>query len=236
MEFDIKGIEEKIGYEFKDKNLLVKAFTHSSYAYENGVADNELMEFFGDSILEFFVTEWLYHSEKGDEGDLTRSRAEMVAKTPLTEALSLLGLEDYILLGNGQKKSLCKDEKFYSSVFEALICAIYLDGGIEPARKFILDTLIKNYLADKKSGKMQKFDASAKSEFQEFVQKNKLGKIEYQLINKQGPDHSAEFCVSLALNGKIIARGKGNSKKTAEALAARTALKKLKANKDGITN
>lgn len=227
MVFDINAIEQIIGYEFNDKMLLRKAFTHASYAYEHNQENNELMEFFGDSIMEFLVTEYLYEKVGGDEGLLTKYRAEMVSKTPLNQVFHQMGLAEYILLGNGQQKKLCCDEKLFSSVYEAIVCAIYLDGGIVSAKKFINSTIIKQFQLGKNNSLRQ--DASAKSDFQEFVQKNKLGKIEYKLLSKTGPDHSAEFCVALMLNDKILARQKGSSKKSAEAKAAEIALKKLKA-------
>ncbi len=231
MIFDASAIERIIGYQFNDKMLLRKAFTHSSYAYEHNQEDNELMEFFGDTIIEMVVTEWLYNNVKGDEGLLTRFRAEMVARTPLNDALHRLGLEDYILLGNGQQKSACKDEKFFSSVFEALVCAIYLDGGSAPAKQFVLSTVVENFKRDKNRSKSHREDATSKSEFQEYVQKYKLGKIEYRLVSKKGPDHAAEFCVQLLLNDKVLSTGKGFSKKSAEAQSAQVGLNKLKANK-----
>ncbi len=236
MIFDVNAIESVIGYQFNDKMLLRKAFTHSSYAYEHNQEDNEVMEFFGDAIIQMVVTEWLYKNVHGDEGLLTRFRAEMVARTPLNQALHELGLDEHILLGNGQQKSACRDEKFFSSVYEALVCAIYLDGGMAPVKKFVISTVVDNFKEDKKRTQSHREHASSKSQFQEYVQQNKLGKIEYRLVSKKGPDHAAEFCVELLLNDVVKARGKGFSKKSAEAKAAQSALRKLKANKDGKKN
>ena len=236
MIFDIDAVEEKIGYTFKDKMLLRQAFTHSSYAYEHNQPNNELLEFFGDSILEFLVTEYLYKKVRGDEGLLTKFRAEMVSKEPLNQAMQMLDLSKYILLGNGQKKNLDKDDKLFSSVFEALVCAMYIDGGITCAKKFINNTLVKQFKQNSLENKTQPNDASSKSQFQEFVQKHKLGKIEYKLISKSGPDHMAEFCVALLLNGTELTRQTGFSKKSAEAKSATIALKNLKVKKDGKKN
>ena len=122
--FDIDGVESKIGYEFKDKLLLRKAFTHASYAHEHNQQDNELLEFFGDAILQFVVTEYLYGNQKGDEGKFTQMRAQMVAKHPLIEAVVKLGVCDYILMGNGQKKNARDDDKLFSSIYEALVAAL----------------------------------------------------------------------------------------------------------------
>ena len=229
--FDISGVESKIGYVFKDKMLLRQAFTHASYAHEHNEKDNELLEFFGDSIMEFVVTEYLCKNAKGDEGKLTQKRAQMVSRTPLICTVNDLGLIDYMLMGNGQRKNLREDDKLISSVYEALVAAIYLDGGIVPTKRFIKNTIIKDFEKVNKNVCNQTIKAVVKSEFQEYVQKNKLGDIEYKVINKKGPDHSATFAVALYLNGKKIAQGKGNSKKGAEAQAAYIALNKLTAKK-----
>ncbi|MBQ3596565.1 MAG: ribonuclease III [Clostridia bacterium] len=226
--FDVSACESKIGYVFKDKMLLRKAFTHASYANEHGEEDNELLEFFGDSIMEFIVTEHLFFKGKGNEGTMTQARAEMVSKTPLNQAFFKLNLTEHILLGEGQKKNLKTQDKLYSSVYEAIVCAIYLDGGIAPCKRFVKKTLISVYETLCKQKAKECNSAIAKSQFQEYVQKNKLGDIEYKLVKKSGPDHSAEFTIDLYLNGKKLAQGKGSSIKTASAQSAQKALKKLK--------
>lgn len=226
--FDVSACESKIGYVFNDKTLLIKAFTHASYAHDNGLEDNDRMEFFGDSIMEYIVTEHLYKKGKGDAGTMTQARAEMVSKTPLNQAFFRLKLTKHILLSEGQKKNLKKDEKIYSSVYEAIVCAIYLDGGIVPCKRFVKKTLISVYETICKQKAKECNSAIVKSQFQEYVQKNKLGDIEYKLVKKSGPDHSAEFTIDLYLNGKKLAQGKGSSIKTASAQSAQKALKKLK--------
>ena len=231
--FDISSVEQKIGYTFKDKMLLRKAFTHASYAHEHNQEDNELLEFFCDSIMEYVVTEYLFKNAKGDEGELTQKRAQIVSRTPLIETVFNMGIADYMLMGNGQKKTAREDDKMFSSIYEALVAAIYIDGGLAPTKKFIKNTIIKDYEKRLKCCPAKSVKAVAKSEFQEFVQKHKLGDIKYKLLQKIGPDHSAEFTVALLLNGKEIAKGKGSSKKGAEAQAAQTALTKLTAKKDG---
>ena len=230
MIFDIDACESKIGYSFNDKMLLRQCFTHASYAYEHGERDNELLEFFGDSIMEFIVTEYLYKNARGDEGKLTQERAEMVSKKPLLDCVKRLGLNEFVLLGKGQERSINLDDKLYSSVYEALVAGIYIDGGIMAVKRFIKNTLIADYekreAQEKKAKKNNNCDA--KSEFQEYVQKNKLGSIAYETLYKKGPDHSPEFRVAALLNGTRIAEGKGHSKKLAEAQAALSALKKIK--------
>lgn len=229
MIFDIYGCESKIGYSFTDKMLLRQCFTHSSYAHEHGEQDNELLEFFGDSILEFVVTEYLFKNARGDEGRLTRERAEIVSKKPLLDCVIKLGLNEFVLLGRGLENSNHVDEKLFSSVYEALVAGIYLDGGIVPVKRFIKNTLLNEYeLREERERKQKKVSCDAKNQFQEYVQKNKLGSISYQTLWKKGPDHSPEFRVAALLNGARIAEGQGASKKLAEANAAETALKKIK--------
>ena len=228
--FDIGECEKKIGYSFKDKMLLRKCFTHASYAYENNAEDNELLEFFGDAIMEFIITEYLYKTSFGNEGELTRKRANLVSKAPLLKCVEQMDISQFVLLGRGQEKSKGKDEKLYSSVYEALVAGIYLDGGIVNAKKFVKNTLIAQF---EKQEKQQKQNQPAqkndhKNRFQEYVQKNKLGTVGYQTLSKKGPDHSPEFRVAALLNGTRIAEGKGQSKKTAESAAAVEALKRIK--------
>lgn len=229
MIFDIDACESKIGYSFNDKMLLRQCFTHSSYAYEHGEMDNELLEFFGDSIMEFVVTEYLYKNARGDEGRLTNERAEMVSKKPLLDCVKRLGLNEFVLLGKGKEKFINLDDKLYSSVYEALVAGIYIDGGMTAVKRFIKNTLIADYeKREAQEKKEKKNNCDAKNEFQEYVQKNKMGSITYETLYKKGPDHSPEFRVAALLNGTRIAEGKGQSKKLAEAQAAASALKKIK--------
>ncbi|MBE5750521.1 MAG: ribonuclease III [Clostridiales bacterium] len=227
MIFDLSGCEEKIGYTFTDKMLLRNCFTHASYAYEHGEKDNELLEFFGDSIIEFVVTEYLYKNAAGDEGKLTKKRAEIVSKDPLLRAVKKLGLEDFVLLGRGQEKSSKQDEKLFSSIYEAIVAGIYLDGGLTEAKNFIRRTIIADYEQKESVANKVKPTNDSKNKFQEYVQKYKLGSISYQTLGRIGPDHSPEFRVAVLLNGIRVAEGKGGSKKAAEAVAAELALIKI---------
>ncbi|MBE5757015.1 MAG: ribonuclease III [Clostridiales bacterium] len=226
MIFEIAEIERRIGYVFRDKLLLRKCFTHASYAHEQGEENNELLEFFGDAILDYIVTEYLVENEKGDEGVLTKRRAEFVAKTPLQEAVFSLGLNKYLLLGTGLAKNPNYEDKMYSSLYESLVAGIYIDGGVLNAKKFIINTLIKNKKVSKKvkTEKVQDF----KSKFQELVQKKKLGTIRYEDVKKTGPDHAPTFEVALYLNDQKISSGKGQSKKQAEMKSAEKALQYYK--------
>ncbi len=226
--FDIDGCESKIGYSFKDKMLLRTCFTHASYGYEHGERDNELLEFFGDSIIEFVVTEYLFKNCLGDEGQMTKIRAELVSKDPLLKTIKRLGLSEFVLLGNGQEKSAKHDEKLYSSIYEALCAGIYIDGGMNSVKKFITETLIAEYEKEKKQAKKPKSRGVFKIELQEYVQKYKIGSLTYLSLSKRGPDHSPEFREAVLINGKRIAEGKGKSKQLAQNKAAESALKKIK--------
>lgn len=230
MIFDIDTVESKIGYSFKDKMLLRQCFTHASYANEHGQKDNELLEFFGDSIMEFVVTEYLYKCASGDEGALTQKRAEIVSKNPLLDSVISLGLHEHVLLSRGLEKLKNFDDKLYSSIYEALVAGIYFDGGLQQVRRFIKRTIIADYEKKQKLKAKQnnnKNCCEAKNEFQEYVQKTKLGSISYETLWQKGPDHNPEFKVAVLLNGSRIAEGKGSSKKLAQANAAAIALKKL---------
>lgn len=228
--FDIDGCESKLGYTFKNKMLLRQCFTHSSYGFEHGEPNNELLEFFGDSVIQFVVTEFLYKNASGDEGKLTQKRALLVSKEPLLKAVKKLEIEQYVLLGRGQEKTFNLDQKLFSSVYEAVVAGIYLDGGILAAKKFIKNTIIKNYIeqTEKFKSEIKTTNTDTKNKYQEYVQKNHLGSVGYELLSVIGPGHKPEFRVAALLNGTRMAEGSGKSKKQAEAVAAEKALKKLK--------
>ena len=236
MIFDTTSAEEKIGYFFKDKMLLRRCFTHSSYKQENKTAkDNEVLEFLGDSIIEFVISEYLCKKNPDSEGQLTEERKSYVAKEPLTKAVFSMGIENYMLVGNGVKKTVKDSDKLYSDLFEAITAGIYLDGGMASAKKFITDKLIKvvgekkekKTFSEKKSKSISLIGKDAKTAFQEYVQQKKLGKITYKDVKKEGPDHAPTFTVSLLLDGKVLSTKKGTSKKSAELLCAEEGLNKI---------
>ena len=228
MIFDINGIENKIGYSFKDKMLLRKCFTHSSYANEHGGEDNELLEFFGDSVIQFVVTEHLFNNAYGDEGKLTEKRKNIVSKDPLIRAINKLDVMQYMLLGRGLENRVGGDDKLISSLYEAICAGIYLDGGIAPVKKFIKKTIIKDFELEIKNNEKKKTLEDSKSALQEYVQQRKLGTISYETLTRSGPAHLPEFRVAILLNGTRMAEGKGGSKKEAEKVSAKKALSLLK--------
>lgn len=217
MIFCIHECEEIIGYSFKDKALLRTCFTHKSYSNEHKVESYEKLEYLGDAILDFVVAEYLFKNAKGDEGDLTQKRADIVSAKPLADAVVSMGLEQFVLLGEGEKKKGAKPN-ICADLFESVIAGIYLDGGMEQAKKFIMDKLLKSKV---------KREIDSKSKLQVYVQKHKLGSIEYVDVERKGPDHAPEFTVAVLLKGKEIARGVAGNKRNAQQEAAKTAYTKI---------
>ena len=223
---NINEIEKNIEYHFKNKELLKKAFTHTSYAYENKVESNEKLEFLGDSILEFISSKYIYQKyPKLKEGEMTKVRATVVCEKSLYKIAKLHNFSDFLYLGKSEQKTGGnKRPAILADSVEALIAAIYLDGGIEPADKFIINNLkeeIEN--ATKHVG-----DKDYKTVLQEKLQIHGDVKIEYEIINETGPDHDKYFEAEVKCNGKILAKGEGKSKKEAQMQAARKALENLK--------
>jgi ribonuclease-3 len=205
--------EKIIDYTFKDKKLLKKCFTHSSYANENMTDSNERLEFLGDKVLDLIIAEDLFKKNKDKTaGFLTAEKQKIVSKKPLAETVEKLGLQNFLLLSKGEKIENLSI-KSYSDIFEALVAGIYIDGGLEKAKKFILSNITKT-----------SFEAKSISDIQELIQKHKMGAIEYNLIEKRGMDHNPEFVMELLIGGKHISTGYGNSKQAAKAMAAKTAL------------
>ncbi len=216
----MNGLEKKIGYEFKDKRLLQLALSHSSYANEKAEkANNERLEFLGDSVLGFITAEYLYSVLSGrPEGELTKIRANAVCEKSLAVFANEISLGDYILLGKGEMLTGGRERpSILSDAFEAVIAAIYLDGGIEEAKKFVLRFVSKSNT-----------DTVAVTDYktllQEVIQKNPDEHLTYHLAAEAGPDHNKEFTVEVYLNSNCIGTGKGHSKKKAEQAAAKEAL------------
>ncbi len=220
---NIEKFEEIIGYKFNDKGLIANAFTHSSYANERKIpsGSNERLEFLGDSVLSIVVSEYLYTNLTNvAEGDLTKLRASLVCEKSLHVFAKQIHLGDFLLLGKGEENTGGRERpSILADAFEAVIAAIYLDGGIEPARRHILRFMPKDL---EHSAKFAFKDF--KTVLQEVVQKNPEEKVEYVLIDEEGPDHNKRFVVEVMLNSQVIGKGKGRSKKEAEQFAAKEAL------------
>jgi len=219
-----KELEAKLGHVFKDRSLLETALTHSSYANEKKGrtgACNERMEFLGDAVLGFLVAEYLYGAFPDlPEGKMTRLRAELVCEKSLDAVAKKLSLGKYLLLGHGEEQGGGRTRpSIIADATEAVLAALYLDGGMELAGKFVRDYIIS---ACEAAGSACERDY--KTELQEWAQRSSDNTLEYRLVSESGPDHAKNFCVEVLLNGRSLASGSGRSKKDAEQAAASTAL------------
>lgn len=220
---NLDELQEKLGYKYNNPVLLKRALTHSSYAYEKHVeyGSNERLEFLGDSVLGFITADYFYHHCSLPEGDLTKKRAATVCERSLHQFSKELELNKYLLLGKGEINTGGADRpSILADAFEAVLASIYLDGGIEPAREFVL-RFVKESVNSKPNFK------DYKTTLQEVIQKNPDGKLNYVLTDESGPDHDKSFTVDVQLNGSVIGRGTGRSKKAAAQEAAREALEHM---------
>jgi ribonuclease-3 len=229
---------EKLGYEFRDPSLLDRALTHSSAVPElraargediaftgSVVQDNERLEFLGDAVLELLTSEFLLtHFPEWSEGQLSKSRARIVNAHSLEIASRGLGLGDYLRLGRGEEKTGGREKPaLLADAFEAVVAAIYLDGGLDPARELLKKTVL--LLASEDGERISESDR--KSALQEFLQ-GKGGQLaEYRLAGESGPDHQKTFLVEVWVKGERMSSAEGSTKKEAEQKAARQALEKL---------
>lgn len=222
MNKNLQEFEEKIEYVFKNKSYLKEALTHSSYANESKtkMPCNERMEFLGDAVLSIVSAEYLYTKFPNmPEGQLTKLRSSLVCTQSLSNFAREISLGEFLYLGKGEKATGGDDrDAILEDAFEALIAAIYLDGGMEPAKKHILrflDEGIENHENGFKD---------YKTYLQEIVQQNPDETLNYVLVGESGPDHNKQFEAEVHLNSNVIGRGKGHSKKKAEQAAAKEAL------------
>jgi ribonuclease-3 len=229
MKSDLKKFEGRIGYCFKDQRLIEQALTHSSFAYEaeeSGIKNNEVLEFLGDSVLGFVLVDFLCATFPDlNEGELSKMKSTMASTSALHEFAQKIKLDKVLRLGKGEVKSGGRKKRsILAGAYEALIAAIYLDGGIEEVRRFLLDHfglflrkiktddfIINNY----------------KSALQEHLQKGDIPAPVYRTMSTRGPDHQKQFVVEVFYKEKRLAKAKGNSKKDAEQKAAQRAFKRL---------
>ena len=220
----MKEFEKVIGYQFKNKTLLKEALTHSSYANEHrdkGIKCNERLEFLGDAVLSIVVAEYIFtNCPDLPEGELTKLRSSLVCEKALFKFGKQINLGDYLLLSRGEKNGGGYNRpSIVSDAFEAVIAAIYLDGGIEPAKRHILSFVIPEIKSQSK-----KPVKDYKTTLQEIVQQNPGEVLEYHMVSESGPDHDKHFVFEVHLNSNVIGKGGGRSKKEAEQNAAREAL------------
>ena len=222
-------LESRIGYHFRRPRLLETALTHSSYANERHspeVVSYERLEFLGDSVLGLTTAEFLYARTPAlPEGRMTRLRAELVCEASLHKTALALGLGEFMRLGRGEELSGGRERpSILADMVEAVIAAIYLDGGMDEARKFIMTRV----LADAQIGEDHP-SADYKTALQELVQRGGEVRISYELVGESGPDHNKTFTFTVSVEGETIGEGSGRTKKEAEQMAARRALEKLQA-------
>ena len=225
-------LEKKIGYKFENFDLLVNAMTHSSYANEHHISytgNNERLEFLGDAVLEVASSEFLFHKYPDlPEGKLTKKRASMVCEPTLALCAREIPLGDYLLLGKGEEATGGrKRDSIVSDAMEALIGAIYLDGGFANAKEFINRFVLKDI-----DNKQLFYDS--KTTLQEIVQGQFEEDVRYVLVKEEGPDHNKSFYVEAILGEKVLGQGCGHTKKAAEQQAAYCAIKKLKREKGDL--
>ncbi len=218
---------KRIGLPFSNSFLVSRALTHRSYLNENkdAIEDNERLEFLGDAVLDFIVADWLYnHYPEKPEGDLTRLRAALVHTDQLAEFARMINMGDALKLGRGEIQASGRERStLLCDAFEALIGAIYLQGGIDAVNKFmvplmeeVVDIILLNHL-----------DEDTKSRLQEWAQGNGFVSPKYMLIDEEGPDHDKKFVMEVRIGNSPYGRGTGSSKQSAEKAAAKEALIKI---------
>ena len=226
-----KELEEKIRYHFRNPKLMEKALTHSSYSNEHRLGrleNNERLEFLGDAVLEIVTSEFLYRTyPQKPEGELTKLRASMVCEQTLAFCARALDLGSYLLLGKGEDLTGGRERASVTSdAMEAMIGAVYLDGGFANAKEFIDRFIMKDI-------EHKKLFYDSKTILQEIVQRDHKGEeITYQLIGEEGPDHNKKFVVDLLIGGKVEGQGSGRTKKAAEQEAAYHTIIKWKGKTD----
>lgn len=218
----LKELQEIIGYQFKDEYLLEVAVTHSSYANEvkHHTKYNERQEFLGDAVLSIIVSDYLFNNYKVPEGELTKLRASIVCEKSLDVMANKIGLGNFLRLGKGEEMTGGRTRpSIIADAFEALIASIYLDSGMESAKKFVLP-FVTEMLEDETRLSFKDY----KTILQEIIQQNPEERLIYKLVEEKGPDHDKRFVVDVMINSNIIGKGEGRSKKTAEQMAAKEAL------------
>jgi ribonuclease-3 len=229
VEREPEALEEALGYQFENRELLARAFTHRSSVYEKtssaAASDNEQLEFLGDSILGFVVSDALVAANpEYPEGRLSKFKAQLVSASHLHKVAARLRLGDYLLLGRGEEMSGGREKKaLLANAVEALIAALYLDGGMEPARRFILQHVI----GEAEPSNEAALATDYKSALQEVAQSRKLPQPRYAIVEERGPEHAKTFLVEVRVGRDWVSRAEGLSKKSAGQKAAQEILRQL---------
>ena len=222
---NLEILEKSIGYTFKNKKLLKKALTHTSFANERKIESNEKLEFMGDSILEFLSSKYIYNNYQNlKEGEMTKVRAEVVCEDSLYKVAKKHNFSDFLYMGKGEILSGGKDKPaILADCVEAIIAAIYYDSNLENAEKFVIENLKDEIeMSTKNVGKKD-----YKTVLQEELQRNGNVDIKYNVIKTEGPDHDKTFVVEVVCNERRLAIGEGKSKKQAEMQAAKIAMDRI---------
>lgn len=228
LNYDEKAIEQNIRYEFNNKSLLKQALSHSSFINEmktTGMESYERLEFLGDAVLELITSEFLFENYKElTEGQLTKLRASIVCEFTLSAVSEMLQFGEYVLLSKGEELTGGRNRSsILCDLFESVLGAIYLDGGMEPARSYVKSFLLTDI--EKKS-----LFYDAKTTLQEMVQKDGKGVVTYEILEESGPDHNKKFVTEVLVDDVPLAQGEGSSKKNAQQMAAYRAILKLRDN------
>lgn len=226
MKMNLERVEKKLGYVFKDRVLFERALTHSSFAFERpGVKDNELLEFLGDSVVGLAVAHHFFAAYPGlAEGELSKLKSTASSTLSLSDFALKLKLDRALLLGRGEEKSGGRKKRtILAGVFEAVVGAVYLDGGFEEARSFVVGVLESSFRPIREEFLINNF----KSALQEKFQKEGLASPSYRTLVEKGPDHDKTFVVEVCAGERVLARSRGGSRKAAEQDAARKALKSI---------
>lgn len=220
----MEALEQTIAYAFRDRSLLRTALTHSSYANEHGCASNERLEFVGDSVLGLVTASALYaRFPDMPEGKMTRLRSELVCEQSLWDVAERLELGRWLLLGRGEESSGGRTRhSILADCVEAVIAAMYLDGGMEPAERFVREHVLSKL--DDGAGTLMR---DWKTELQELIQRKPGRTLSYAMTGESGPDHLKSFSAAVSMNGTVIGTGEGRTKKEAEQAAARAALESM---------
>ena len=220
----MEALEQTIAYAFRDRSLLRTALTHSSYANEHGCTSNERLEFVGDSVLGLVTASALYaRFPDMPEGKMTRLRSELVCEQSLWDVAERLELGRWLLLGRGEESSGGRTRhSILADCVEAVIAAIYLDGGMEPAARFVTEHVLSKL--DEGAGALMR---DWKTELQELIQRKPGRTLSYAMTGESGPDHLKRFSAAVSMNGTVIGTGEGCTKKEAEQAAARAALESM---------
>lgn len=224
----LSELQKKIGLNFSDEKILLKAITHKSYAYEKETESNERLEFLGDAILNLIVTEYIYKNfPELEEGDMSKLKARLVGTETLYRIGKRLDVGKFLLLGKGEEKTEGREKKrIIGGAIEAIIASIYLDRGFEKTKEVVINW-VKPFTRNIQKG--SEISKDWKSSLQEIVQKNKGSLPEYRVAKEMGPPHKRRFKIEIWVDGRRISYATGNSKKEAQQKAARNALRKIRA-------